>query len=228
MSGSTSSAPKWAAPAWTTTVALAIRCASHMAWLTGEKLSTAPCQSRTGIADRGRVEAPGQVEGQHIVDPAVRRGAQGLGVGLQQLGADAGVGHHPAVRIGHLRVQAGQQAGRIGPDRFGGGLGFGGQPCRSRWRGRDVLGDVGLRHAVVPVQADRALRGQADQDGGPGQAIGHQGRAGQGVRATARAADDGELVQAVGVGDGQDVGGGVGDPASFEAGRTSRSRGGRR
>ena len=48
MSGSTSSALKCAAPAWTTTVALAICCASHMAWLTGNRLSTAPCQSRTG------------------------------------------------------------------------------------------------------------------------------------------------------------------------------------
>src|SRR6201992_797058 len=111
MSGSTSSALKCAAPACTTTVALVIRCASHIAWLTGEKLSTAPCQSRTGTlieagpkppgilkappasihavpeqdrtADRGGVEAPGHLEGQHVVDPAVRRGAQGLGVGLQ-------------------------------------------------------------------------------------------------------------------------------------------------
>ena len=48
MSGSTSSALKWAAPACTNTVALAIRCASHIAWLTGDRLSTAPCQSRIG------------------------------------------------------------------------------------------------------------------------------------------------------------------------------------
>ena len=48
MSGSTSSAPKWAAPAWTTTAALGIRSASHRAWLAGEKTSLSPCQSRTG------------------------------------------------------------------------------------------------------------------------------------------------------------------------------------
>ena len=48
MSGSTSRAPKWAAPAWTTTAAVGIRSASQRAWLTGDRLSLAPCQSRTG------------------------------------------------------------------------------------------------------------------------------------------------------------------------------------
>ena len=95
-------------------------------------------------------------------------------------------------------------------------------------RGRRVLRDVGLRHAVVPVQAVSTAGREADQHRGLRDAVREQRGAGQGVRAAAGAADNGEFVQAVGVGDGQDVGGGVGDRGGLPGGRICRSQAGRR
>ena len=219
MSGSTSSAPKCAAPAWTTTAALGMRSASHMAWLTGDRLSTRAVPEQDRHRDRGRIEPPGRVERQRVVDPAVRRGPQRLGVGLQQhrrecRGRPPPGGPSRASRSCRL----GQQARRISPDRDRGrGSVMAARPFVARSRPRCA---PARSTAVMPSyqSSPSAPRGaRPTSTAAFGQPVREQRGAGQGVRTTSGAADDGEFVQAVGVGDGQDVGGGVGDAAAFQA-----------
>jgi len=140
-------------------------------------------------------------------------GAQRLGVVLQQHRPDAGVSHDPAVRLGQLHLQAGDETSRICADAVGGRM----QPVRdvlvARGRGGE-LDDVRFRHAVEPVEPGSAVRGEPDQDRGPGDAVGQHRRAGQRVRPAAGPADDGKPLQPVPVGYGRDVGSHVSDLAA--------------
>jgi len=112
-------------------------------------------------------------------------------------------------------MQPGDQAGGIGPDGAGYLPGTG-DDVRIAVRRRGVLGDVGLRHSVEPVQPVRTVGGDTDQDRHPGDAISQQSGTGQSVRAAARPADDRELLQFTGVRDREHVGRHVGDPAAFQ------------
>ena len=146
----------------------------------------------------------------------MRGGPQRLGVRFQQHGADAVIGDHAQVGDGHVGLEPGQQAGRIGADSLRGGLGHGRETLVALC-GFGVLKHIRPRHPVVPVQSLGAAGSDADQDGCPGQPLGEQRGAGQGMGTAAGTADHGEFAQAVGVRDGQHVGGRVGDPAALEA-----------
>ena len=168
-----------------------------------------PEQDRDGHGRR--VEAPGRAERQRIVDPAVVRGPEGLGVGLDQHGPDAVVGHDPAVRVRKLGREPGDEAGRVGPDLFGHGLGVGGEVLITVGR-RGELGDVGLGHPIEPVEPVSSVRGEPDQHGGLDHALRQQGRARQRMRPAPGAPDDREPFESVGIRDGQHVSGRVSDP----------------